>query len=197
MSRSRKVVSENPFELNPNDTTSAFIDGPSLYWAYKTLNTEAQIDMLKVRDYIEDNSRLQSINYFTVLPPRERRDTSGHTPIKPLADFLDFNGFRVTMKEAYSIPTDMGLRTHGSINVDLSLAAANAGAKGINHILLFINDDDFIPLVTDLWDKACRVTIVSTAMKDVAPSDLIRKADNFIDLRDIAPLLARNRNRAD
>jgi uncharacterized LabA/DUF88 family protein len=190
-------MSENPFELNSNHRTAAFIDGPSLYWAYKTLNTEAQIDMLKVRDYIEDNSTLTSIHYFTVLPPRERRDLNGHTPIKPLADFLDFNGFRVLMKEAYSIPTDMGLRSHGSINVDLTLAAANAGAKGLDHILLFVNDDAFIPLVEDLYEKACRVTIVSTAVKDVAPSDLIRKADNFIDLRDIAPLLARDRVRAD
>jgi len=184
---------DNPFELNEFDTTAAFIDGPSLYWAYRQLGHESQMDFLKLRDFIADNSRNQSLSYYTVLPPAHRRDANGHTPIKPLADMLGFNGFRVHMKEAYSVQTDLGMRTKGSINLDLGLDAYDAAHRGINHVMMFVNDDDFLPVISRIKDLQTRVTLVSTEVRNVAPSDLIWSADNFIDLDDIKHLLARKR----
>lgn len=187
--------SKNPFELNPQDTTAAYIDGPSLYWAYKTLDTEAQMDFLKLRDLIERNSRLQSISYYSVLPPREHRDANGHTPIKPLADFLEFNGFRILLKEGYQYATDIGVRTKGSIAFELGIDALNAAWSGVNHVMLFLNNDDYIPLVREIQRKGCRVTLCSTDMNDVAPASLIRSVDNFIELEEIASLIARDKNK--
>jgi uncharacterized LabA/DUF88 family protein len=181
----------NPLALNANDTTTAFIDGPSLYWAYKALDTESPIDMIKLKNLIEDHSRLQSIGYYAVFPPVERRGEDGHTPLKPLSDFLGYHGYRVYTKDAYLYQTDIGMRTKGSIEMELGLDAFNSAVNGVNHVLLFINDDNFVPLVRSIQERGTRVTVVSTETNDVVDNELTWAADSFIDLASIKDEIAR------
>lgn len=181
----------NPFELNALDTTAAFIDGPSLYWAYKALDSEYQIDMMRLKGLIADNSRLQSIGYYTVFPPKERRGENGHTPLKPLTDMLGYNGFRVITKDAYSYPTDLGMRTKGSISMELAIDALNSAHQGINHVLLFLSDDDYTPLIPIIQDRGSRVTVVSTEKNSIVAGDLVWQADKFVDIETIEDLISR------
>ncbi len=179
----------NPFELNEFDTTAAFIDGPALYWAYKSLQRENLIDMVKVRDLISNNSRMQSLSYYTVFQPPSRND--GFDPIKPLAEFLGYNGYRVVTKEARQYQTDLGSRVKGSINLELAIDAFRAAQQGMNHIMLFLSDDDFTPLVTAIQEQGCRVTLVSTETDKIVSDDLVWTSDKFVDIKNIAGLLER------
>lgn len=179
----------NPFQLNKHDTTAVFIDGPALYWAFKTLGREALIDMIKIRDFIADNSRMRSINYYTIFQPHARAD--GYDPIKPLAEFLGYNGFRIVSRDAEHYQTDLGTRVRGSINVDLACDATIAGVRGVDHIILFVNDGDFNPLIHTLRDQGCTVTVVSTAKERVVSDELVWPADSFIDLDKVAHLIER------
>ena len=186
-------MNSNPFALNEHDTTAAFIDGPALYWAYKALNTEEQIDMIKMKKLIENNSRLQNISYYTVFPPAEKRDADGYTPLKPFTEFLGYNGFRVVTEDAYSYSTDLGMRTKGTIMPHVICDAITAAYQGMNHILLFVSDNDYHPAITAIQAAGSRCTVVSTNENKIMSDNLIWLADNFVDLSNLKALIGRER----
>jgi uncharacterized LabA/DUF88 family protein len=180
----------NPFNLREADRTAAFIDGPGLYWAFKNASGDERMDFMRLRAHIADNSDAMGFGYYTVFPPLAPGQGDSQK-LRPLVDFLGYNGFRVETKDARSYETDMGTRIKGSIAVDLALDAMLSAVNGMNHALLFLNDEDYAPLIVRLQDRGCKVTVVSTKVRNIVSNDLLYGLDHFIELTDVKRYLLR------
>ena len=79
--------------------------------------------------------------------------------------------------------------------MDIELAVnAMEMADHLDHIVLFSGDGDFRSLVEAVQRKGVRVSVVSTitTQPPMVADELRRQADDFIELTELAPLIARN-----
>src|SRR6185295_15087206 len=67
-------------------------------------------------------------------------------------------------------------------------------AEHLDHVILFSGDGDFRRLVEAVQRKGLRVSVVSTIKSSppMVADELRRQADDFIELSELAPLIARN-----
>ena len=129
--------------------------------------------------------------YYTAIVENEE-----YSPIRPLVDWLDYNGFTLVTKPAreyHRQPTGRK-RWRGDMDVEIAVDMMEM-AEHADHLVLFSGDGDFRALVEAVQRKGVRVTVVST-MKSQPPmvsDDLRRQADNFVDLADLADIVGRPR----
>ncbi|PHR62494.1 MAG: NYN domain-containing protein [Robiginitomaculum sp.] len=165
-----------------------FIDGANLYAALRGLDME--IDYSKLLREFRNRGRLIRANYYTAL--LQEHETS---PLKPLIDWLSYNGFNVITKPAkeFTDPQTGRKRIKGDMDVDLAIDALLA-ADWLDHLILFSGDGDFCVLVRALQSKGVRVSVVSTVKSKppIAAAELRRQADNFIELADLAQMIGRD-----
>ena len=172
----------------PNERLGLFIDGANLYSAAKALDFD--IDYRKLLDEFRKRGRLIRANYYTALIESEE-----YTPIRPLIDWLDYNGFKVVTKAAKEYSDDSGRRRiKGDMDVDLAVDVVEA-AGYLDHIVLFSGDGDFRRVVEAVQRQGARVSVVSTLKSSppMASDDLRRQADAFIELADLGKLVGRER----
>lgn len=172
--------------IHPDERVVVLIDGANLYAAAKALAFD--MDYRKLLDELRLHGRLIRAIYYTALV--EDQDFS---PIRPLVDWLDYNGYTLVTKPAKEYTDATGRRRFKGdmdveIAVDLLLAAEYA-----DHAILFSGDGDFLPAVQAAQRKGMRVSVVSTIKSNppMAADDLRRAADNFIDLTELAALVGR------
>lgn len=172
--------------IHPDERVVILIDGANLYSAAKALAFD--MDYRKLLDEFRQHGRLIRASYYTALI--EDQDFS---PIRPLVDWLDYNGYALVTKPAKEYTDATGRRRFKGdmdveIAVDLMLAAEYA-----DHAFLFSGDGDFLPAIEAVQRKGMRVSVVSTikANPPMAADDLRRTADNFVDLADLATLVGR------
>ena len=125
--------------------------------------------------------------YFTAMAT----DSEEFSPVKPLVDFLEFNGFKVITKPLIDFIDDQGRRrVKGSINVELATEMLEAAAF-VEHIVVLSGDGDLAFPIEAVQRKGCRVTVVSTMIGDSAAvsENLRRKADAFIDLAKVKDII--------
>ena len=117
------------------------------------------------------------------------------SPVKPLVDWLDYNGFTVVTKPVKRYTDAQGhSRTKGNMDVEIAVDMLEL-APHLDHAVLFSGDGDFRRLVQAVQAKGVRVTVVSS-VKSQPPQisdDLRRQADAFIDLSDLAQDVGRPR----
>lgn len=172
----------------PNERLGLFIDGANLYSAAKALDFD--IDYRKLLEEFRKRGRLVRANYYTALIESEE-----YTPIRPLIDWLDYNGFKVVTKAAKEYSDDTGRRRiKGDMDVELAVDVMEA-AHYLDHIVLFSGDGDFRKVVEAVQRKGCRVSVVSTLKSNppMASDDLRRQADAFIELNELGKLVGRER----
>lgn len=171
----------------PDERLALFIDGSNLYAATKAL--EFDIDYRKLRKFFSNQGKLIRAYYYTALI--EDQDFS---PIRPLVDWLDYNGYTMVTKPAKRF-TDAAGREKIKGNMDMELAVdAMAMADHLDHIVLFSGDGDFRRLVEAVQRRGVRVTVVSTiaVRPPMIADDLRRQADEYIDLDDIRKEIGRS-----
>ncbi len=126
--------------------------------------------------------------YYTVVI--EDQESS---PLRPLLDWLDYNGFTVVTKPAKEFDDGEGRRRFKrSMGVELAVNAMEL-AEQLDEIVLFSGDGDFRALVQAVQRLGVRVTVVSTTASQ-PPSiadELRRQADVFIDLMALLPKIRR------
>lgn len=170
------------------DRIALFIEGANLYSAAKALNID--IDYKKLLDEFRKRGILVRANYYTAII-----DDQEYSPIRPLVDWLDYNGFSLVTKSAREYTDAQGRRrVKGDMDVELTCDMLELADK-LDHIVLFSGDGDFRRLVEAVQRKGVRVTVVST-LKTQPPmisDDLRRQADAFIDLADLATIVGRPR----
>ena len=169
-----------------NERIALFIDGANLYSAAKTINVE--IDYRKLLEEFRKRGRLLRAYYYTALV-----ENDDYSPIRPLVDWLQYNGFNVITKAAREFTDRDGRRrVKGDMDVEITVDMMNMAAH-LDHIVLFSGDGDLRRVVQAVKDKGVRVTVVST-VKSQTPmisDELRRTADTFIDLADLAQLVGR------
>lgn len=172
----------------PTDRIALFIDGANLYSAAKALNFD--IDYKKLLDEFRKRGVLVRAYYYTAIV-----EGDDYSPIRPLVDWLDYNGFTLVTKSAREYTDAQGRRRwRGNMDIEIAVDMLElAGAA--DHMVLFSGDGDFRKLVEALQRKGVRVTVVSTVKSQppMASDDLRRQADTFVDLADLSTIIGRPR----
>lgn len=172
----------------PNDRIALFIDGANLYSAAKGLNFD--IDYKKLLDEFRRKGVLVRAYYYTALV-----EGDDYSPIRPLVDWLDYNGFSLVTKSAREYTDSQGRkRWRGDMDIEIAVDMMEM-AGSCDHLVLFSGDGDFRRLVEAVQRKGVRVTVVSTVKSQppMASDDLRRQADTFIELADLATAVGRPR----
>jgi uncharacterized LabA/DUF88 family protein len=169
-----------------NERTALFIDGANLYSAARSLGFD--IDYRRLREHFASQARVIRAMYYTALIEDQE-----YSPIRPLVDWLDYNGFTMVTKPTKEFTDAAGRRKiKGNMDIELAVDLIEM-APHLDHIVLFSGDGDFRRLVEAVQRKGTRVTVVSTVESSppMVADELRRQADNFIDLRDLQELIER------
>ncbi|MBI1239294.1 MAG: NYN domain-containing protein [Alphaproteobacteria bacterium] len=171
----------------PQERMAIFIDGANLYGAAKALGFD--IDYRKLLVEFGKRGVLVRAFYYTALAEGE-----DYSPLRPLTDWLDYNGYQMVTKPLKEFTDAMGRRrVKGNMDIELAIDAMEM-ADHVDHLIIFSGDGDFRRLVEALQRKGRRVSIVSTIRPSppLIADELRRQADNFIELDDLRPYLARD-----
>ncbi len=164
-----------------------FIDGANLYATAKTLGVD--IDYKRLLKEFQSRGRLVRAFYYTAL-----LEDQEYSSIRPLIDWLDYNGYAVVTKPAKESIDSLGRRrVKGNMDIELAVDAMEMADK-IDHMVLFSGDGDFRRLVEAVQRKGCKVSVVSTMSTHppMVADELRRQADEFVDLVTLAPKVSRN-----
>lgn len=167
--------------LHPTDRVALFIDGANLYSAAKGLNLD--IDFRKLLGSFSEKAVLLRAYYYTAVVEGEE-----FSPIRPLVDWLGYNGFSVVTKAAKRFTDLQGhSRLKGNMDIEIAVDMLEI-APHVTHMVLFSGDGDFRRLVQAVQAKGVRVTVVSTTRTQppMIADDLRRQADAYIELADRA-----------
>ena len=121
-------------------------------------------------------------------------DDQEYSSIRPLVDWLDYNGYAVVTKPAKEFVDSTGRRkVKGNMDIELAVAAMEM-AEHIDHMVLFSGDGDFRSLVEAVQRKGVRVSVVSTVstQPSMVADELRRQADEFVDLTSLMPRIGRD-----
>ncbi len=178
---------DNSFSLfYPEDKLVMFIDGSNLYAAAKAL--EFDIDYKLLLNWASSQGRLVRAFYYTALI-----DDQEYSPIRPLVDWLDYNGYTMVTKPAKEFLDENGERKlKGNMDIELAVDMMEI-ADYAEHIMLFSGDGDFKKLVEAVQRKGVRVTVISTIKSSppMVADELRRQADYFLDLKILAKHIER------
>ena len=166
----------------PEERIAIFIDGANLYSAARGLAFD--IDYKRLLDLFSTKGRLIRAFYYTALVEDQE-----YSPIRPLVDWLDYNGYSMVTKPTKEFTDAMGRRRiKGNMDIELAIDMLEM-AQYIDHAILFSGDGDFRRLVEAVQRRGVRVSVVSTIRSSppMVSDDLRRQADNFIELQDLAP----------
>ena len=172
--------------LHEDDRFAIMIDGANLYQSARALGFD--IDYRLLLDTFAGCARLVRACYYTAL-----LDDQEYSPIRPLVDWLDYNGYSVVTKPLKEF-TDASGRRKFKGNMDIELAVdAMEMAENLDHVVLFSGDGDFRRLSEALQRRGLRVTVVSTikTQPPMIADELRRQADTFLELQNLAPFIAR------
>jgi len=171
----------------PTDRLALFIDGPNLYSQAKALGFD--IDYKKLLDEFRKRGVLIRAYYYTALA----ESGDDFSPIRPLVDWLDYNGFTMVTKPAREYTDATGRkRWRGDMDVEIAVDMMELAGKA-DHLVLFSGDGDFRAAVEAVQRKGVRVTVVSTVKSQppMASDDLRRQCDSFVDLADLGDIIGR------
>jgi len=164
-----------------------FIDGVNTHAAARTLGFE--IDYKRLLTEFQSRGTLVRAFYYTAIIEDQE-----FSSLRPLIDWLDYNGFCVVTKPAKEFDDGEGHRKlKRSISVELAIDAMEL-ADYLDYIVLFAGDGDFRSLIVALQGRGIHVTVVSTieSRPPVVADELRRQADVFIDLMELRPKIIRD-----
>jgi uncharacterized LabA/DUF88 family protein len=163
-----------------------FIDGANLYATSKAVGID--IDYRRLLAEFSTKAYLLRANYYTAL-----MEDQEYSSIRPLIDWLDYNGFTVVTKPAKEFTDSTGRRKiKGNMDIELCVDALEL-APYYDHMVLFSGDGDFTSMVAALQRKGKRVTVVSTltTATPMISDELRRQADFFMDIAELAKSVGR------
>jgi len=169
-----------------DERLALFIDGANLFAAGKALGFDIDYRLLR-QEFMRRGKMLRAFYYTALLENDE------YSPIRPLIDWLNYNGYSMVTKPAKEYTDSMGRRkVKGNMDVELAVNAMEI-ADRIDHAVIFSGDGDFRPLVESLQRQGVRVSVVSTirSQPPMIADELRRQADNFIELDELRDVIGR------
>ena len=173
-------------QINMHERVALFIDGSNLYAAARALGFD--IDYKRLLDVFQKDGRLIRAFYYTAL-----MEDQEYSPIRPLVDWLHYNGYSMVTKPAKEFTDSLGRRkVKGNMDIELAVDAMEL-APYLDHAVIFSGDGDFRPLIEALQRKGVRVSVVSTirSQPPMIADELRRQADNFIELDELRYVIGR------
>lgn len=171
----------------PNERIALFIDGANLYVTAKTIGFD--IDYKKLLNLFRSKAILVRALYYTAIT-----DDQEYSSVRPLVDWLDYNGYTLVTKPTKEFTDASGRRKiKGNMDIELTVDAMELAGQ-LDHIVLFSGDGDFRSLVEALQHKGKRVSVVSTTRTQppMVSDDLRRQADIFVDIMNFHNDIARD-----
>ena len=172
--------------FDSREKIALFIDGANLYAAAKALGFD--IDYRKLLKAFQSRGYLLRAYYYTALIEDQE-----YSSIRPLIDWLDYNGYSMVTKPAKEFTDHAGRRKiKGNMDIELAIDMMEL-AEHVDHIILFSGDGDFRRLLESVQRKGARITVVSTirTQPPMVADELRRQADHFIDLVDLMEFIER------
>ena len=163
------------------------IDGANLHATSKTLGFDIDYKRL-LKEFQSRGTLLRAIYYTAIIEDQE------YSSIRPLIDWLDYNGYTVVTKATKEFIDASGRRkVKGNMDIELAVDALEL-AEHVDQIVLFSGDGDFRPLVGALQRRGVRVTVVSTIsiQPPLIADELRRQADVFTDLVELKSKVGRD-----
>lgn len=160
-----------------HERIALFIDGANLYAAAKSLGFD--IDFKRLLKRFQNDGYLLRAYYYTAIAEDQE-----HMSIRPLVDWLAYNGYSVITKPAKEFVDGSGRRKiKGNMDIELAVDALEIADK-VDHIYLFSGDGDFRSLVEAIQRKGTKVTVVSSVKSQppMIADELRRQADHFLEL---------------
>jgi uncharacterized LabA/DUF88 family protein len=170
----------------PTERVALFIDGANLYATAKSLGFD--IDYKRLLALFGGKGQLVRALYYTALAEDQE-----YSSIRPLIDWLDYNGYTMVTKPTKEFTDAAGRRKiKGNMDIELAVDVMEM-LEHLDHIVLFSGDGDFRRLVEAVQRRGRRVTVVSTlrSQPPMIADELRRQADIYIDLADMQSLIAR------
>ena len=176
--------SNTGFGVRPDQRTTLLIDGPSLHATARAIGFD--VDYKKLLSHFDDRGTLHRAIYFTAL-----NENDEFTPLRPLVDWLGYNGYMLVTKPFKDFTDATGRRRmKGSIHAEMSVEMLEA-SQFADHLILFSGDAELTYAVRAVQRRGCRVTAVSTLKEgmETISADLRRVVDRFVDLVDVRDLI--------
>lgn len=173
--------------FDQREKIALFIDGANLYATSRALGFD--IDYKKMLTYFGEQGYLLRAYYYTALIEDQE-----YSSIRPLIDWLDYNGYRVITKPTKEFTDSSGRRkVKGNMDMELAVDAMEL-SNTVDHMVIFSGDGDFRYLVEALQRKGRKVTVISTTKTNPAmiADDLRRQADNFVELTSLKNEIGRD-----
>ena len=175
--------------FDPREKIALFIDGANLYATAKAIGFD--IDYKKLLKEFQAKGYLLRASYYTATVEDQE-----YSSIRPLIDWLAYNGYRVRTKPVKEFTDHTGRRKiKGNMDIELVVEAMEL-ADLVDHLVLFSGDGDFRPLVDAVQRKGKKVSVVSTltTQPPMISDDLRRQADYFLDLATLVSRVGRDPN---
>lgn len=172
--------------FDKSERLALFIDGANLYATSKALGFD--IDYKRLLMFFRKRAHFIRASYYTALIEDQE-----YSSIRPLVDWLDYNGYTMVTKPAKEFTDASGRRkVKGNMDIELTVDALRLG-KTLDHVVLFSGDGDFRYVVDALQQDGKRVSVVSTLQTQPAmvADELRRQADQFIDIADLETEICR------
>lgn len=176
--------------IMPHERVALFIDGANLYATSKSLGFD--IDYKRLLGWFQQRSQLIRALYYTALAEDQE-----YSSIRPLIDWLDYNGYTMVTKPTKEFTDSAGRRkVKGNMDIELTVDAMRL-AEHLDHVVLFSGDGDFRSLVEAIQQRGRRVSVVSTLQTQppMVADELRRQADQFIDLANLENAICREGGR--
>jgi len=170
-----------------SNKVALFIDGANLHAAARTLGFD--IDYRRLLKEFQSRGTLLRAFYYTAIV--ENPDFS---PIRPLIDWLNYNGYTVVTKPAKEFDDGEGRRRFKrNMHIEIAVDAMEL-AETADQIVLFSGDGDFRSLVEAIQRRGVHVTVVSSnaSQPPMIADELRRQADVFTDLIELKSKIGRD-----
>src|SRR3569833_2939936 len=133
------------------ERVALFIDGANLLAAARGLGFD--IDYKRLLKHFQEQCRLVRAFYYTALIEDQE-----YSPLRPLVDWLDYNGFTMVTKPTKEFTDAMGRRKiKGNMDIELAIDVLEMSAQ-LDHVVLFSGDGDFRRLVEAVQRRGVRRT---------------------------------------
>lgn len=168
-------------DIRPDERTCLFIDGANLYAASRSLGFD--VDYRNLLRYFRGRSKLMRAYYYAAL-----LETEEYSPLRPLTDWLAYNGYALVTKPAREFTDAQGRRrVKGNMEIEIAVDMLEMAGR-LDHLVLFSGDADFRRVVEAVQRQGVRVSVVSSVRSSppMVGDDLRRQADQFVELADIA-----------
>src|SRR5438046_7915127 len=169
------------------ERVALFIDGANLSSAARALGFD--IDYRRLLKVFREKGHLVRAYYYTALVEDQE-----YSLIRPLIDWLDYNGYTMVTKPTKEFTDALGRRKiKGNMDIELTVDAMRL-VEHLDHVVVFTGDGDFRALVAAMQMRGRRVSVVSTLQTQppMVADELRRQADQFIDLADLESQICRD-----